>query len=77
MITIFKTGLFDYNDLGIDKPVKFDVNDLMEIASRNAYSDVTVEHTDEVITTISNFIVDKGLLKTDKPNDLDLKGRGF
>ena len=77
MITIFKTGLFDYKDLGIDKPVKFDVNDLMEIASRNAYSDVTVEHTDEVITTISNFIVDKGLLKTDKPKDLDLKGMGL
>lgn len=77
MITIFKTGLFDYSDLGIEKPVKFDLNDLKEIASRNAYSDITVEHTDEVITTIGNFVVDKGLLKTDEPKDLDLKGMGL
>ena len=77
MITIFKTGLFDYSDLGIEKPVKFTVNDLKEIASRNAYSDVTVEHTDEVITTIGNFIVEKGLLKSDEPADLDLKGMGL
>ena len=77
MITIFKTGLFDYSDLDIEKPVKFTVDDLKEIASRNAYSDVTVEHTDEVISTIGNFIVDKGLLKTDKPKDLDLKGMGL
>lgn len=77
MITIFKTGLFDYSDLGLEKPVKFTVNDLMEIASRNAYSDVTREHTDEVIGSISNFIVDKGLLKTEKPKELDLKGMGL
>ena len=77
MITIFKTGLFDYSDIGLDKPVKFTVNDLMEIASRNAYSDVTREHTDEVIGSISNFVVDKGLLKTEKPKDLDLKGMGL
>ena len=77
MITIFKTGLFDYSDLDIEKPVKFTVDDLIEIAGRNAYSDVTVEHTDEVISTIGNFIVDNGLLKTDKPKDLDLKGMGL
>lgn len=77
MITIFKTGLFDYTDLGIEKPVKFTVNDLLEIAGRNAHSDVTVEHTDEVIGSISNFVVDNGFLKTDKPSDLDLKGMGL
>lgn len=77
MITIFKTGLFDYTDLGIEKPVKFTVNDLLEIAGRNAHSDVTIGHTDEVIGSISNFIVDNGLLMTDKPSDLDLKGMGL
>ena len=77
MITIFKTGLFDYSDLGLEKPVKFTVNDLMEIASRNSHADVTLEHSDEVIGSISNFIVDKGLLKTDEPVDLDLKGMGL
>lgn len=77
MITIFKTGLFDYSDIGLEKPVKFTINDLMEIASRNAHSDITKEHTDEVIGSISNFIVDKGLLKTEKPKGIDLKGMGL
>lgn len=77
MITIFKTGLFDYSDIGLEKPVKFTINDLMEIASRNAHSDITKEHTDEVIGSISNFIVDKGFLKTERPKDIDLKGMGL
>lgn len=77
MITIFKTGLFDYTDLGIDKPVKFDLDNLIEIASRNASASITKEHTDEVIGTISNFIVENGLLKTEKPVDIDLKGMGL
>ena len=77
MITIFKTGVFDYSDLGIEKPVKFTVNDLLEIAGRNAHADITVEHTDEVIGSISNFIVENGLLKSDEPSDLDLKGMGL
>ena len=77
MITIFKTGTFDYSDLGIEKPVKFDLDDLKEIASRNAYSEITKEHTNEVIGSLSNFIVEKGLLKTEKPTDIDLKGMGL
>ena len=77
MIPIFKTGLFDYSDLGLEKPVKFTVNDLMEIAGRNASSEVTLEHTDEMISTISNFIVDKGFLKSEKPDGIDLKGMGL
>ena len=77
MIPIFKTGLFDYTDIGIEKPVKFTVNDLLEIAGRNAHADITVEHTDEVIGSISNFIVDNGHLMTDEPLDIDLKGMGL
>ena len=71
MIEIFKTGLFDYSDLGLDKPVKFTINELQEIASRNAVADVTREHSNEVIGKISNFIVDKGFLKTEKPVEID------
>lgn len=77
MITIFKTGIYDYSDLGVEKPVKFTVNDLMEIASRNAYSDITREHTDEVIGSIGNFIVEKGLLRTEEPDNIELKGMGL
>jgi hypothetical protein len=31
MITIFNTGEFNYEDSGIDKPVKYDVNSLIEV----------------------------------------------
>lgn len=77
MITIFKTGLFDYSDLGLEKPVKFTVKELMEIASRNAHADITQEHSDNIIGSIGNFVVDNGLLKSDKPNGIDLKGMGL
>lgn len=77
MIEIFKTGLFDYSDLGIDKPVKFTVNDLMEIASRNAQSVITKEHGDDVLGEISNFIVQDGFLKAEEPSGIDLKGMGL
>ena len=77
MISIFKTGEFDYSDIGIDKPVRYDVNSLIEVASRTSKIDVTNEHTDEIISTMSNFIVKDGMLMADEPNNLELKGMGF
>lgn len=77
MITVFRTGEFDYSDAGIDKPVRYDVNNLIEIASRTSTIDVTEEHTDKVISSIGNFIVKDGLLMADEPNNLDLKGFGL
>lgn len=77
MITIFNTGEFDYSDSGIDKPVRYDIDDLMEVASRTSKIDVTREHTDEIVSTMSNFIVKDGRLMADEPNNLDLKGMGF
>jgi len=77
MITIFRTGEFDYSDMGIDKPVRYSIENLIEIASRTSTIDVTREHTDEVISKMANFIVEDGLLKADEPNNLELKGMGF
>lgn len=77
MITIFRTGEFDYADAGIDKPVRFDVNNLIEIASRTSEINVTKEHSKEVLDTMSNFIVEDGLLKATEPNSLELEGMGF
>ena len=77
MITIFKTGEMDYTDIGIDKPVKYTVENLIEIASRTPKVNVTKEHTSEVIDEMSNFIVEDGLLKAEEPNNLDIKGMGF
>lgn len=77
MISIFRTGEFDYSDLGINKPVRYDINNLVEIASRTSTIDVSNEHTDEVVSTMSNFIVKDGMLMADEPNNLELSGMGF
>ena len=77
MITIFKTGEFDYSDAGIDKPVRYTVDNLIEVASRTSTVDVTKEHTDEVISSMSNFIVKDGMLMGEEPNNLKLKDMGF
>ena len=77
MITIFNTGNFDYTDAGIDKPVKYSINNLIEVASRTPNVKITKEHTKEVIGEMSNFIVENGLLKAEVPNGLELKNMGF
>ena len=68
MITIFNTGQFDYSDANIDKPVRYDVQSLIEVASRTPNVKITKEHTDEVIGEMSNFIVEEGLLRQYWPN---------
>ena len=79
IITIFKTGDFDYSDVdpSLEKPVRYTVNDLIEVASRTSKINVTNEHEKDVISEMSNFIVEDGLLKADEPNNLELKGMGF
>lgn len=77
MITIWKTGDFDYSDSGINKPVRYSVNDLINIASRTSSINVTDEHERKVLSEMSNFIVEDGLLKAQEPNNLELSGMGF
>lgn len=77
MITLFRTGEFDYSDIGIDKPVKYTIENLIEVASRTSRVKVTKEHTKEVIDEMSNFIVKDGLLMAEEPNSLELSGMGF
>jgi len=77
MITIFKTGEYDYSDVGIDKPVIYNMENLIEVASRTASLKVTKEHTAEQVSEMSNFIVKDGLLMAEEPNNLELKGMGF
>ena len=79
MITIFKTGDFDYSDVdpSLKKPVRYSIDNLMEVASRTSKINVTNEHESDVVSEMSNFIVKDGLLMADEPNNLDLKGMGF
>lgn len=77
MITIFQTGEFDYTDIGIDKPVVYTMDNLKEVASRTSKIDVTEEHSNNVISYMSNFIIKDGMLMAEEPNNLELKGMGF
>jgi hypothetical protein len=77
LITIFKTGEFDYKDIGIDKPVKYTMDNLMEVASRTSRIKVTKEHSNDIISEMSNFIIKDGMLMAEEPNNLELKGMGF
>lgn len=78
MITIFQTGEIDYPDIkGIDKPVRYTVENLIEVASRTSEVNITKEHEDEVIGVMDNFIVEDGLLKAKEPQNLELSGMGF
>ena len=77
MITIFKTGEYDYSDLGINKPVHITVENLMEIASKTAKSDITEEHSSKVLGVMDNFVVEGDELKANEPMNLDLKNMGF
>lgn len=77
MITIFKTGDVEYKDDGLDKPVRFTNKDLMSVASKTSSIDITREHSDDVIGTLSNFVVKDGCLLADAPEGFDLKGYGL
>ena len=79
MISIFRTGDFDYSDVdpSLEKPVRYTINDLIEVASRTSKINVTNEHEKDVVSEMSNFIVEDGLLKADEPKNLELKGMGF
>lgn len=77
MITLWRTGEFDYKDSGIDKPVNYTIENLIEVASRTPRMDITKDHSKDVIGEMSNFIVEDGLLKADEPNNLELSGMGF
>lgn len=76
MITIFKTGEIKYPE-SLNKPVKYDIDFLKNIASSTASAKITRKHSDEVLGVLSNFIVEDGCLKADEPEGLELKGMGF
>lgn len=79
MITIWKTGDIEYKDHKdlYDKPVRYTMENLLEVASRTSKVNITQGHEHEIIGTMSNFIVEDGLLKAEEPNNLEIKGMGF
>lgn len=78
MIDLWKTGDVWYpdNEDIKDKPVRYSIASLIEIASRTGRVKLTEEHERNVLGEMSNFIVKDGILQADKPN-VDYKGKGF
>lgn len=77
MISIFKTGLIDYDDHGLDKPIKYTDEDLKLIAASTSKVDVTDEHTKKVLSHAANFIYKDGQLWVEDLEDLDYKSKGL
>lgn len=77
MITIFESGDVDYPDAGLNKPVRYTIKDLRNVASKTSTINITDEHSKKVLGVLSNFVVEDGVLKADEPTGFDLKGYGF
>lgn len=74
-IPIWHTGFVDYESS--DKPIKFTEEFLQKIADDTDKVDVTLEHSDKVIGSLSNFKYEDGVLYAEKPSDIDISGKGL
>jgi len=77
MIPIFKPGLINYTDHGLDKPVKITEDFLRNIAAVTSSVELTDEHKKEVIGQIENFTYQDGSLQIQKPEDIDIQDKGI
>lgn len=77
LIPLWHTGLIDYEDVGLDKKVLYSDEFLQKIANDTERVDVTREHSDEIIGSLSNFKYEDGVLYADAPSGLDITGNGF
>lgn len=77
MIELWHTGLINYEDMGLDKPVLFNEEFLQMIADDTQRVDVTKEHSDTIIGSLSNFKCEDGVLYCEKPSDIDITGNGL
>ena len=77
MIEVWRTGTMDYKDIGLEKPVLFNEEFLRKIADDTVKVDVTKEHSDVIIGSLSNFKYVDGVLYAEKPSDIDIAGNGL
>ena len=76
-IEIWHTGLIDYEDVGLDKKVLYSDEFLQKIANDTERVDVTDEHSNSILGSLSNFKYEDGVLYANKPSDIDIDGNGF
>lgn len=75
LIPIWHTGFMDYENE--DKPIRFTEEFLQKIANDTDKVDVTLEHSDKIIGSLSNFQYKDGVLYAEKPSNIDIVGNGF
>lgn len=76
-IEIWYTGLIDYEDVGLDKKVLYSDEFLQKIANDTERVDVTDEHSNSILGSLSNFKYEDGVLYANKPSEIDIAGNGF
>ena len=76
-IKVWQMGMYNYTDIGLDKPVMYKENFLKQIASDTQSVDVTDEHSNSILGSLSNFKYEDGVLYANKPSDIDITGNGF
>ena len=76
-IKIWQMGMYNYDDLGLDKPIMYKGKFLEQIANDTEKVDVTMEHSDEIIGSLSNLQYINGVLYADAPQGIDITGNGL
>ena len=76
-IKVWQMGMYNYTDTGLDKPVMYNEKFLEQLANDTERVDVTREHSDEIIGSLSNFKYENGVLYADAPSGLDITGNGL
>lgn len=77
MIKVWQMGMYNYDDIGLDKPVMYKENFLKQIADDVQTVNITKEHSNEIISSLSNLKYVDGVLYANKPTDIDITGNGL
>ena len=77
MIKVWQMGMYNYTDIGLDKPVMYKEKFLEQLANDTERVDVTREHSDEILGSLTNFKYENGVLYANKPSDIDITGNGL
>ena len=76
MIELWKAGLMEYPDMGLNKPIKYTEKFLEEISDISSII-VTDEHENKDIGALRNCYYDNGVLYAESIEGFELEGKGL
>ena len=77
MIKVWQMGMYNYDDIGLDKPVMYKEDFLKQIADDVQTVNITKEHSNEIVSSLSNLKYVNGVLYAERPSDIDITGNGL